>query len=74
VLVRALTQFFCSFSGWVLQAENIRFADSIFFSLEKQAERRATPWRMLEHPWMVEMKGKRVNMVQFLKTVWDWQD
>jgi len=57
-----------------LQAENIRFADSIFFSLEKQAERRATPWRMLEHPWMVEMKGKRVNMVQFLKTVWDWQD
>jgi mitogen-activated protein kinase kinase len=43
-------------------------------SLEKQAERRATPWRMLEHPWMVEMKGKRVNMVQFLKTVWDWQD
>lgn len=43
-------------------------------SLEKQAERRATPWRMLEHPWMVEMKGKRVNMVQFLRTVWDWQD
>jgi mitogen-activated protein kinase kinase len=47
---------------------------SRFLSLEKQAERRATPWRMLEHPWMVEMKGKRVNMVQFLKTVWDWQD
>jgi len=43
-------------------------------SLEKQADRRATPWRMLDHPWMVEMKGKRVNMVQFLKTVWDWQD
>lgn len=57
-----------------LQAERIQFADFAFFSLEKQAERRATPWRMLEHPWMVEMKGKRVNMVQFLKTVWDWQD
>jgi mitogen-activated protein kinase kinase len=50
------------------------FADFETCSLEKQAERRATPWRMLEHPWMVEMKGKRVNMVQFLKTVWDWQD
>lgn len=44
------------------------------YSLEKQPDRRATPWRMLEHPWMVEMKTKRVNMTQFLRTVWDWQD
>lgn len=29
---------------------------------------------MLEHPWMVEMKTKRVDMGQFLRTVWDWQD
>ncbi len=43
-------------------------------SLEKEGNRRATPWRMLEHPWMVEMKTKRVDMGQFLKTVWDWQD
>ena len=49
-------------------------ADKLYNSLEKQPDRRATPWRMLEHPWMVEMKTKRVNMTQFLKTVWDWQD
>ncbi|EMD00592.1 hypothetical protein BAUCODRAFT_175276 [Baudoinia panamericana UAMH 10762] len=42
--------------------------------LEKESSRRATPWRMLEHPWMIDMKNKRVDMVQFLKTVWDWQD
>lgn len=29
---------------------------------------------MLEHPWMVEMKGKKVNMAHFLKQVWDWKD
>lgn len=43
-------------------------------SLEKEPPRRATPWRMLEHPWMVEMKGKKVNMERFLKQVWDWKD
>lgn len=43
-------------------------------SLEKEPARRATPWRMLEHPWMVEMKTKRVDMHMFLKTVWDWED
>ncbi|KAL2886549.1 MAP kinase kinase MKK1/SSP32 [Ceratocystis lukuohia] len=34
--------------------------------LEKDPARRATPWRMLEHPWMVEMKTKRVNMEKYL--------
>jgi len=29
---------------------------------------------MLEHPWMVEMKSKKVNMERFLKEVWDWKD
>lgn len=43
-------------------------------SLEKDGDRRATPWHILGHPWMVEMKTKRVDMVQFLKKVWDWQD
>lgn len=42
-------------------------------SLEKDASRRATPWRMLDHPWMIEMSNKRVNMEHFLKTVWDWE-
>ncbi|CAI4217856.1 unnamed protein product [Parascedosporium putredinis] len=40
--------------------------------LEKEGSRRATPWRMLEHPWMVEMKTKRVNMSKFLSQVWGW--
>lgn len=43
-------------------------------SLEKEASRRATPWRMLEHPWMVEMQSKKVNMEHFLVQVWDWKD
>ncbi|PKS10196.1 hypothetical protein jhhlp_001946 [Lomentospora prolificans] len=42
--------------------------------LEKEGSRRATPWRMLEHPWMVEMKTKRVNMSKFLSQVWGWDD
>ena len=44
-------------------------------SLEKEPSRRATPWRMLEHPWMVDMcNSKRVNMRKFLTQVWDWKD
>ncbi|KAI4211352.1 MAG: hypothetical protein LQ351_005907 [Letrouitia transgressa] len=43
-------------------------------SLEKEPSRRATPWRMLEHPWMVEMKTKKVNMAHFLAQVWDWKE
>jgi len=41
-------------------------------SVEKEGSKRATPWRMMEHPWMVEMKNKRVNMEVFLKKVWGW--
>lgn len=29
---------------------------------------------MLEHPWMVDMKSKKVNMEHFLQQVWDWKD
>lgn len=43
-------------------------------SLEKEPPRRASPWRMLDHPWMLEMKTKKVNMAHFLKQVWDWKD
>jgi hypothetical protein len=46
----------------------------IIRSLEKEPSKRATPWRMLEHPWMVEMKSKKVNMKKFLQQVWGWQD
>ncbi|KAG9253349.1 kinase-like domain-containing protein [Emericellopsis atlantica] len=42
--------------------------------LEKQPARRASPWKMLEHPWMVEMKSKRVNMVKYLSYVWGWDN
>ncbi|KAF2092198.1 putative MAP kinase [Saccharata proteae CBS 121410] len=42
--------------------------------LEKSAHRRASPWRLMEHPWMIEMNAKKVNMDQFLRAVWDWKD
>ncbi|KAG0648451.1 MAP kinase kinase MKK1 SSP32 [Hyphodiscus hymeniophilus] len=42
--------------------------------LEKEPARRASPWRMLEHPWMIEMRSKRVNMAHFLATVWGWEE
>jgi mitogen-activated protein kinase kinase len=29
---------------------------------------------MLEHPWMVEMRSKRVNMVKYLSFVWGWDE
>ena len=38
--------------------------------MEKEPKRRATPWRMLDHPWMVEMKSKKVSMANFLQQVW----
>ncbi|TGO27768.1 hypothetical protein BPAE_0037g00540 [Botrytis paeoniae] len=54
----------------------IKWSDSFKYfiecCLEKDPTRRASPWRMLEHPWMVEMRGKRVNMAHFLATVWGW--
>lgn len=43
---------------------------NVMHSLEKEASRRASPWRMLEHPWMIEMRAKRVNMSHFLGEVW----
>ena len=29
---------------------------------------------MLEHPWMVEMHTKRVNMSRYLSQVWGWDE
>jgi mitogen-activated protein kinase kinase len=46
----------------------------MYCSLEKEPSRRASPWRMLEHPWMIEMRSKRVNMAHFLSTVWGWEE
>ncbi|KAG7290370.1 hypothetical protein NEMBOFW57_000370 [Staphylotrichum longicolle] len=42
--------------------------------LEKEPARRASPWRMLEHPWMRDMSTKRVNMRRYLAQVWGWDD
>ncbi|KAL1860412.1 hypothetical protein VTK73DRAFT_7351 [Phialemonium thermophilum] len=42
--------------------------------LEKEPSRRASPWRMLEHPWMLEMRTKRVNMSRYLSQVWGWDE
>lgn len=55
-------------------------SDTYFFcfsnthSLEKDPNRRATPWRMLDHPWVKEMSAKRVNMGRFLSKVWGWDE
>jgi mitogen-activated protein kinase kinase len=35
---------------------------------------RKKPIEMLEHPWMVELRTKKVNMKRFLREVWDWTD
>lgn len=43
-------------------------------SLEKEPPRRATPWRMQEHPWMQDMKNKKVNMANFVRQVWGWEE
>ncbi|PKY04229.1 hypothetical protein P168DRAFT_236920 [Aspergillus campestris IBT 28561] len=42
--------------------------------LEKEPPRRATPWRMLEHPWVLDMKNKKVNMANFVRQVWGWNE
>ncbi|KAE8149629.1 kinase-like domain-containing protein [Aspergillus avenaceus] len=42
--------------------------------LEKEPPRRATPWRMQEHPWMQDMKNKKVNMANFVRQVWGWDN
>lgn len=43
-------------------------------SLEKEPPRRATPWRMQEHPWVQDMKNKKVNMANFITQVWGWKE
>ncbi|KAJ2905201.1 uncharacterized protein MKZ38_006107 [Zalerion maritima] len=59
-------------------AASIFWSDSFKYfiecCLEKDPQRRASPWRMLEHPWMVEMRTKRVNMERYLSQVWGWDD
>ncbi|KAK0646313.1 BcMKK1, mitogen-activated protein kinase [Cercophora newfieldiana] len=42
--------------------------------LEKDPSRRASPWRMLDHPWMLDMRSKRVNMGRYLSQVWGWDE
>lgn len=29
---------------------------------------------MLDHPWMVDMQSKRVNMAKYLSQVWGWEE
>jgi len=57
---------------------NLRWSENFKFfiecCLEKDPTRRATPWKILTHPWMVEVIARRVDMTQFLRKVWDWQD
>lgn len=59
-------------SAQIVWSENFKYF--IECCLEKDPQRRASPWRMLEHPWMVDMKTKRVNMTRYLAQVWGWND
>ncbi|KAJ5587033.1 MAP kinase kinase MKK2/SSP33 [Penicillium hispanicum] len=56
----------------------IRWSDNFKYfiecCLEKEPPRRATPWRMQEHPWVQDMRHKKVNMANFVTQVWDWKD
>ncbi|OJJ47612.1 hypothetical protein ASPZODRAFT_131156 [Penicilliopsis zonata CBS 506.65] len=57
---------------------NIRWSENFKYfiecCLEKEPPRRASPWRMLEHPWMLDMKNRKVNMAAFVRQVWGWTD
>ncbi|CRG85820.1 mitogen-activated protein kinase kinase [Talaromyces islandicus] len=53
-------------------SENFKYF--IECSLEKDPPRRATPWRMLEHPWMQDIKTKKVKMANFIREVWGWKE
>jgi hypothetical protein len=46
----------------------------MFYSLEKDPPRRATPWRMLDHPWMQDIRNKKINMANFIRKVWGWKN
>lgn len=59
---------------WFVSHISVVYVSANPRSLEKEPPRRATPWRMLEHPWMMDMKNKKVNMENFLKQVWDWKE
>lgn len=56
----------------------IRWSDNFKYfiecCLEKEPPRRATPWRMQEHPWVQDMKNKKVNMANFITQVWGWKE
>ncbi|OAA65999.1 map kinase kinase [Niveomyces insectorum RCEF 264] len=56
----------------IVWSENFKYF--IECCLEKEPSRRATPWRMLDHPWMKEMRTKRVNMGRYLSKVWGWDE
>jgi len=46
----------------------------ITICLEKDPRKRPMPWQMIQHPWLEDLKTKKVNMEHFLKQVWDWKD
>ncbi|KAH8653510.1 map kinase [Xylariales sp. PMI_506] len=56
----------------IIWSENFKYF--IQCCLEKDPSRRATPWKMLEHPWVADMMKKRVNMHKYLSQVWGWDD
>lgn len=49
------------------------FKSFIACCLERNGEARRKPAEMLEHPWMLELRHKKVNMARFLQVIWNWE-
>lgn len=44
-----------------------------FDSLTRRADERPTPSQLLQHPWIVKIMQKEVNMALWLRKVWGWK-
>jgi mitogen-activated protein kinase kinase len=42
--------------------------------LEKEVEKRPSPEQIMEHPWVVYMQKKKVDMEKWIGEVWGWKN
>lgn len=43
-------------------------------SLEKEVEKRPSPEQIMEHPWVVHMQKKKIDMEKWIGEVWGWKN
>ncbi|THY67687.1 MAP kinase [Aureobasidium pullulans] len=48
--------------------------DFIDCCLEKSSATRPGPMELLKHPWFVPIENSEVDLINFLRIVWDWPD